>query len=864
MVNAQDKAIAITPNDIAALQKIEPRKSVLNFTAEELSSTSTFAEVLNADINKKSPYFRAENGEWRDSDEHTVPIIEVKDRKSDFKSVRADIKSQSITRGGVDNIDTGWKIAVSRNGLEDTVKYGFKHGDPVIYNALYYVKDIVENGVLLDTVTSENNKNSKAFNSEFMHKFYGVFRFKGECYLAKLAVEEFPDANLKPMRRLYNLQDIKIEPLRHIGFENNSLSRSILNGSNISIAHLFEIVKGVDKDFYKNKKKTLVLNDGRESMDNKQSEIKSISAEISITVSNQNGTNNTFDVTSVGFDTGKRYTVAEFNQALKNANEKWQENWDGLSYPSNIVIVTVENLHNEPCSYRINLTDADYNSIQDIVDLLPTPMHASISTEKAIEKLNNAETVADEQDKTFAYKTGARSEPFTVVVLDIRSEERKAALSYALNSIINSGYYKSNPDQALPYKDLLEMAEDTDKYMHVSQGHLSCLKYALRQSNENELCSKMLDGIHYAENNISKENEYREPYQLGDELNKAIRTTMNKAEHIPQRQDISHKTNNSAVLSAAKANGHKRSIIMSNNTKLSVSSMTISDDENSAIKAFAAVTVNDEFAIKNIKVIEGNKGLFVAMPNRKSGNEYSDVVFPITKEAREQLNATVIDCYNDMQSKGQERFMADNTPPEKSVSTITASIHPQDYENSHVKGTGQIVIDGAFVVSGVKVVEGKDGQIFASMPSYTNDVDERKDYAFPITKECYEKVQNAVLEDYAYIQNYHEMGGKENLSTAYNLSASFADKLSEELNKQGIENLVKKSDGRANITVKLEDKDKFAEIRKDFAQKLQQEKDGGKKSLSQRIEKAKAQQPDKAAEQTPAKQPHKKPNSQEL
>lgn len=364
------------------------------------------------------------------------------------------------------------------------------------------------------------------------------------------------------------------------------------------------------------------------------------------------------------------------------------------------------------------------------------------------------------------------------------------------------------------------------------------------------------------------ENLYKE---LGEQLSAEHITTLKSREHIPQQQDISHKSNNNAELSAARetfghsnANGQKRSIIMSNNTKLGVSSMTISDDENSAIKAFASVTVNDEFAIKNIKVIESDKGLFVAMPSRKSGNEYSDVVFPITKEAREQLNNAVIECYNDMQSKGQDRFMADNTPPEKSVSTITASIHPQNYENSHVKGTGQIVIDDSFVVSGVKVVEGKDGQLFASMPSYTNDVDERKDFAFPITKECYEKVQNAVLDDYAYIQNYHEMGGKENLSTAYNLNAGFADKLSEELNKQGIENLVKKSDGRANITVKLEDKDRFAEIRKDFAQKLQNERDSSKKSLSQRIEKAKAQQPEKAAEQTPAKQPHKKPNSQEL
>lgn len=449
---------------------------------------------------------------------------------------------------------------------------------------------------------------------------------------------------------------------------------------------------------------------------------------INITVSNQRGTKNAFDVTSVGFDTEKQYTVAEFNQALKKANEIWQERWDGLSYPNDTVIVTIENLHTDPCTYRVNLADADFNSIQDIIKLSPTPLHASISTDKAIEMLN-------------------------------------------------------------------------------------------------------------------------------------------AVEHIPQQQDISHKTINSAELSAAKANGQKRSIIMSNKTKLSVSSMTILDEDSSA-KAYATVTINDEFAIKNIKVFEGENGLFVTMPSRKTGNEYSDVVFPITKEAREQLNNAVIGVYNDMQSNGQESFMSENTPPEESKSTITASIHPQDYENSHVKGTGQIVIDGAFVVSGVKVIEGNDGSIFASMPSYTNDVDERKDFAFPITKECYEKVQDAVLKDYAYIQNYHEMGGKENLTTAYDLNANFADKLSAELNKNGIENIVKKNDGRANISVKIADKERFSEIRKDLAQTLQQERNeernGGKKSLSQRIEKAKAQQPEKSAEQAKDKQPHKKPNSQEL
>lgn len=225
-----------------------------------------------------------------------------------------------------------------------------------------------------------------------------------------------------------------------------------------------------------------------------------------ITVSSQKGTNNPFDVTSVGFDTEKKYTVSEFNQALKTANEKWQENWDGISYPSNIVIVTVENLHSDPCSYRINLTDADYNSIQDIVEMLPTPMHASHSTEKAIEILNKAETNTHEQeidtakqDKTYAYDIG-----FTVVKLDIGTEERKKAVSEALKNVINNFFGEKN-DMSQPYKNLLEQIKSDTEFIHASEGHLNSLKYALRNAESNkELCLSMLDSVKNAERNPEK------------------------------------------------------------------------------------------------------------------------------------------------------------------------------------------------------------------------------------------------------------------------------------------------------------------------------------------------------------------------
>lgn len=114
-----------------------------------------------------------------------------------------------------------------------------------------------------------------------------------------------------------------------------------------------------------------------------------------ISVSKQPGTNKPFDVTSVGLETDKKYTVAEFNEAIKKSNEIWRNSWDGFGDPKNIAIITIENLHKEPCTYRVNLAD-EYNSIQDIVDFNPFPPYLSPqnAVEDPIEVLNKAEAMS--------------------------------------------------------------------------------------------------------------------------------------------------------------------------------------------------------------------------------------------------------------------------------------------------------------------------------------------------------------------------------------------------------------------------------------------------------------------------------------
>ena len=246
--------VSITQADIDILRTLPARKSVLNFTEEERAITKKWADHYENEIAQKSPYYRAEKGDWRENEQTLVHIVNIESNNRDFKTVREDIKSQIIFRGTAENIDTGWNIQISRNGLEDSVKYAFKHKDNNVYSMLYKIKEIVEKGILLDSVISEKNNNNKANNTAFMHKMYDICKINNEAYIAKLTVEEFAGNRNDTLTRLYNVQDIKIEPLRHIEFIDNQLARSVLNGTEISIAQLFEIVKTYDKDFYLNKR----------------------------------------------------------------------------------------------------------------------------------------------------------------------------------------------------------------------------------------------------------------------------------------------------------------------------------------------------------------------------------------------------------------------------------------------------------------------------------------------------------------------------------------------------------------------------------------------------------------------------------
>lgn len=71
--------------------------------------------------------------------------------------------------------------------------------------------------------------------------------------------------------------------------------------------------------------------------------------------------------------------------------------------------------------------------------------------------------------------------------------------------------------------------------------------------------------------------------------------------------------------------------------------------ESNQLKAFVNIVIDDAFIIRNIKVIEGENGLFVAMPSRRvSTGEYRDIAHPINTETRNMIEKIIIEKYKEV------------------------------------------------------------------------------------------------------------------------------------------------------------------------------------------------------------------------
>ena len=78
-------------------------------------------------------------------------------------------------------------------------------------------------------------------------------------------------------------------------------------------------------------------------------------------------------------------------------------------------------------------------------------------------------------------------------------------------------------------------------------------------------------------------------------------------------------------------------------------------NEEGKMKAVVSVTFDQEFVVHDIKIIEGQNGLFIAMPSRKMGEgDFRDIAHPLTSATRAKIRDAILEAYDAMAEQQEE------------------------------------------------------------------------------------------------------------------------------------------------------------------------------------------------------------------
>ncbi len=90
---------------------------------------------------------------------------------------------------------------------------------------------------------------------------------------------------------------------------------------------------------------------------------------------------------------------------------------------------------------------------------------------------------------------------------------------------------------------------------------------------------------------------------------------------------------------------------------MEITSVTVRriEKEGSRMKGIASVLLDDSFAVHDIRIIEGDNGLFIAMPSRKTATgDYRDIAHPINPDVRKKFQDAILEAYNNAEDSDNE------------------------------------------------------------------------------------------------------------------------------------------------------------------------------------------------------------------
>lgn len=153
--------------------------------------------------------------------------------------------------------------------------------------------------------------------------------------------------------------------------------------------------------------------------------------------------------------------------------------------------------------------------------------------------------------------------------------------------------------------------------------------------------------------------------------------------------------------------------------------------------ALTDIVLNESLIIHGIQLMNSEKGKFVKMPSIKGkDNKYRDVAFPVTKEARDQINRLVLEEYERI-CKFEKGF----EPEDISIRT-----YPVEGKEKF-RGYASVTLQNAIAISGIKIMNGENG-LFVSMPAWTKRDGSFQSFCAPLTKDTAKDLSCAIILQY--------------------------------------------------------------------------------------------------------------------
>lgn len=233
---------------------------------------------------------------------------------------------------------------------------------------------------------------------------------------------------------------------------------------------------------------------------------------------------------------------------------------------------------------------------------------------------------------------------------------------------------------------------------------------------------------------------------------------------------------------------------MSGENNISNIKLSFLENSTSATVAYADATLENLFVLKGIQVRQSKEGnLYVQLPQKKKGDEYKDIVVPLTAEARKNLNNALINPYEHIKFNQEVNRIIEQ---EKSEPKIDVKLSNKNLKGEKVKAIGSITVNNRFSINGVKVIAGLNGK-FMSLPEYKTKSGDYKPVIIPASKDAFINLSEAVLAAERELNNGREQETATEKSQHTDKDADgLPDRIDSTYSKANTDTLDKDADGR--------------------------------------------------------------------